>query len=576
MASKTPENGNDQGSAQINKKILELKKKLLLAEGQKKAYIGEWTQREKQNSDLVTELKKDIKELTGKLTYLNNANSRKSVENPQEVVRKIPYPPGAKTAEEAVQIVDLKFIDLTKQLDLLNDKYLKRKTFFDNLLEQYHEALANKNDNQDPAVEHVPSTIEEAESRKLICHLENSIHKKTTQWMEAEHIFKKYKSIKVSLMADSEKFEKSLLELEEAITDQQVDIARMQQIHNEAIQMRDATKIILMRQEHAAHVSTRSRERQAFDFRRQVEERKAELERLERKLFSTGKALIHQGSMESTNDQQTGKKVGKQDSNAQAQEMTSEMEMEFKTLMETTGATTTVEVLEALHSTKGINISPKLPENKTSKFSDVKENEINQEQVEQFKNTISEEQQREEQCMKSYAHTNYVISSIKSTLLDLVLKLQEVDEAIDPVQAGGNIDFQLEDLISGNIANDLLLRILEDKLRKGLISSGQVEKETCLDEDDLAIKSPCPTPRTTSALDERERLPPQAFPTCYSNLMAGRTTTGQISSASPGQANQPAPTDDEGDVPSRGFLKRQAQYIVDSKSRRKGFRVARR
>lgn len=52
--------------------------------------------------------------------------------------------------------------------------------------------------------------------------------------------------------------------------------------------MRDATKIILMRQEHAAHVSTRSRERQAFDFRRQVEERKAELERLERKLFSTG------------------------------------------------------------------------------------------------------------------------------------------------------------------------------------------------------------------------------------------------------------------------------------------------
>lgn len=213
--------------------------------------------------------------MTGKVTYLNNVNSRKNAENPQEVIRKIPYPPGAKTAKEAVQIIDLKvkdnlfpilqqrlltktvlqFIDLTKQLDLLNDKYLKRKTYFDNLLEQYHESLANKNDNQDPAVEHVPSTIEEAESRKLICHLENSIHKsvierslqiqisvllkgffflsrlkikETVQWMETEHIYKKYKSIKVSLMADSEKFEKSLLELEEAMTDQQVDIARMQ------------------------------------------------------------------------------------------------------------------------------------------------------------------------------------------------------------------------------------------------------------------------------------------------------------------------------------------------------------
>lgn len=61
--------------------------------------------------------------------------------------------------------------------------------------------------------------------------------------------------------------------------------------------------------------------------------------------------------------------------------------------------------------------------------------------------------------MKAYAHTNSVISSIKATLLDLVLKLQEVDEAIDPVQIGGNIDFQLEDLISGNISNELLLRV---------------------------------------------------------------------------------------------------------------------
>lgn len=53
--------------------------------------------------------------------------------------------------------------------------------------------------------------------------------------------------------------------------------------------MRDATKILLLRQEHAANASSKSRDRQAFDFRRQVEDRKLELERLERKLFSTGK-----------------------------------------------------------------------------------------------------------------------------------------------------------------------------------------------------------------------------------------------------------------------------------------------
>lgn len=51
--------------------------------------------------------------------------------------------------------------------------------------------------------------------------------------------------------------------------------------------MRDATKIALLRQEHNAHSSAKYRERQAFDFRRQVAERKTELERLERKLFTT-------------------------------------------------------------------------------------------------------------------------------------------------------------------------------------------------------------------------------------------------------------------------------------------------
>lgn len=100
--------------------------------------------------------------------------------------------------------------------------------------------------------------------------------------------------------------------------------------------------------------------------------------------------------MESMTDQQTGKKVGKQDSNAQTQETTSEMEMEFKTLMETTGATTPAEVLERFmaqtESTSRLNYLRTVTEGEkkhlevqremlisqleTSKFSDVKENEM--------------------------------------------------------------------------------------------------------------------------------------------------------------------------------------------------------
>lgn len=121
----------------------------------------------------------------------------------------------------------MQVIDLTKQLDLLNEKYTKRKAYFDQIYAQYQDLLAEKNETPE-AVEPAPSTVEEDENRKLICHLENEIHRTNVQWMEAEHIRKKYRSIRATLMADSEKFEKSLLELEKSITEQQTDIKRMQ------------------------------------------------------------------------------------------------------------------------------------------------------------------------------------------------------------------------------------------------------------------------------------------------------------------------------------------------------------
>lgn len=52
--------------------------------------------------------------------------------------------------------------------------------------------------------------------------------------------------------------------------------------------MRDATKMKLNHQEHVAVFTGRSRDRQVQEYRRQVEDRKMNLERLERKLFSAG------------------------------------------------------------------------------------------------------------------------------------------------------------------------------------------------------------------------------------------------------------------------------------------------
>lgn len=79
-----------------------------------------------------------------------------------------------------------------------------------------------------------PTSVEEEANRKQICHLENEILRTNAQWMEAEHIRKKYFSIKASLCGDAEKFEKSLREMEVAMAKQQTDVERIQ-VHSVSV-----------------------------------------------------------------------------------------------------------------------------------------------------------------------------------------------------------------------------------------------------------------------------------------------------------------------------------------------------
>lgn len=175
-------------------------------------------------------MKKEIKELTTLLTDLQTPGFKKTTKT--NFIRKTAFPPGAKTPDEAINILDLKSIELKKQLDLLHDKYLKRQQVFNKLVEKYQILLAYKKQKDDVNSSNA-ETVEEDANRKLICHLENEIHRTSVQWMEAEHIRKKYRAIKASLMNDSEKFESSLLELEQALQDQQIEINKLQvfQLH---------------------------------------------------------------------------------------------------------------------------------------------------------------------------------------------------------------------------------------------------------------------------------------------------------------------------------------------------------
>lgn len=348
----TKQNSVDQTQATIVKTIGEFKKKILLAEGQKKAYREDWEEERKINAEMISELKKFIKDLNSKLRFLNKPSVRNNQPMvapppgaaPTEVVHKVDLPPGASSVEDAVRLLDLKVIDLTKLIDLNHERYLRKQKFFNKLVDEYKTLFASKNQTKRSELSApVPETIVEDNNTKLICHLENEIHRTSVQWMEAEHIRKKYRSIKESLMGDAENFESSLEEMEQALLVQHTELEHLRSIYEEAIEMRDTTKLVLQKQEQQANVNNKIREKQAIEFRRQVDERKAELERLERKIFSSGKTLIHQDSVGSgSGDLQTGKT--ELDSEPSGMEGNS-VEKTFKRIMLATGATETGEVL---------------------------------------------------------------------------------------------------------------------------------------------------------------------------------------------------------------------------------------
>lgn len=240
----------------------------------------------------------------------------------------------------------------------------------------------------------------------------------------------------------------------------------------------------------------------------------------------------------------------------------------------------------------------------------------NQEELERVKKDIEEQKKRKKDLETEAQRTNIVLQSIKDALVEMLLKLQEVDEMTAEIQARRRaarpLTVPLPDLVSGNISTEQIVKMLEEKVKVGMIASGQmgdgIDSGLSEDEEDAAIQPVEPPtkseePVQPSEMTERAPSPsitsfaieekPPAYPQVYSSLITGRSTG--LVSASPGagggKMNRPklcsifltfrfiyfrpvgAGSEEEADVPSRSFLKRQANLILDAKSRRK-FRQA--
>ncbi|XP_068082941.1 golgin subfamily A member 6-like protein 26 [Anabrus simplex] len=383
--------------------------KFFLSEGQRKAHYEECDAEKKKNTERMHQLKKEIKDLqskVGKPDKSAEAVLRASNKSLKEINILI-----NKRSDEVAVILGDKIVDKKKKLDLLRHQSRKLQEKMKRFADEYQElqvkitaAQGKKN--------------AEALANQRICSLENQIHRVEMNMMEAEHVKKKYRSIRSDLLDDSVEFESSLEKIEQMIQNQEKEIIHLEEINKEALDLRDMTKGTLMKQEVMALNAGKARDRQLIEFRARVEERKQELERLERLIFPSARGIIHQDSASSS---EITASQAEETATAKATEF---LESAFAKLKEATGESETDEVLQRFLSQKETmsrltylkNITEKekrelemrkdfmMAELESFKFAEVKDKEENMEEVEKIRHQIEEfirqKEQYEEQKRK--------------------------------------------------------------------------------------------------------------------------------------------------------------------------------
>ncbi|CAH0770371.1 unnamed protein product [Bemisia tabaci] len=449
-----------------------------------------------------------------------------------------------KKNEEAIERLDLKTIDLQKKLDLVRHHAKKRQQYMQKLADDYQEQLSAKINNT-ASKRMVPNA-------KLMSSLENSIHQTEMSRMEAEHLRKKYRNIKSNLINDSVTFESILLKLEESILKQEMEISHLQSINQDAIELRNSTKGGLARQEMNAIQAGKLRERQMKDLRFRVEERKLELEKLERRIFPTGRPTLQDVSEQ-----------GQDKDKDQIQNQTSEwLETAFDKLKEATGARECEEVLQRFLTQRETKTQLMYLKDQTEreksdlehrrdmmdaeleayKFAEVKDKQQNEEEMENLKIKTENQVQRRIKLEEELKSKTEQIVEIMKRLFGFCIKLAEFGQKIMlPKECPPSED------------SEWLLNTLLEKAEAAIFRSKRepivIEEQ---DSEDRAVEYTVMTPEDTMWTLGR---PKQAEP----------QSTQAVKKPGEGEEDQ--------EVPTRAFLKRQAQVIIEAKNRRKGYRI---
>lgn len=533
---------SDEASQQ---NIDDLRKKLNLLEGDRKAYIETATYTVKQNGQKIQQLRKEVQELNQKRADRRAADEEvvaKGLEDHPVERNALRNKPGS----EAIRHMDEKCCDLKNKLNKMKYITSKKKRQLSELKTQQEQMEKDHKD----AVETAKGESEDAQKMR---NLENRLDKANLKCREAEHIQNTYIQIKAKLEQEHSTFNTTLDEMEEAIKQEKAELKELEAMNQDAQLARDAAKEEYERQEKEIYADRQQREKELQAMRKQAEETRIQNEKNERRIAGRA-ASVQQEEMQS--DQRQA--IAEED---EQQKITKYEEM-FKKIKEATGVSDTQEVVtrfeyqedttEQLEDLKAQNEKQisRLREDKEKKQQEFEEMKYTgeakmssgQRLLEEFETHLTEEQLRQDATQDKLDKNSRILTDIKTGMDHLAKKLKQVKAPQSQVQKA-NISPASDEHVLDQMSQceEKLMKLMEelDASGKGM---DDIIKEMEEEEFHNTAESRLPTYNT--------RVPLQ---TSHRDIYEVDSDSG----------------DDEA-ILTRAVLKRQSQMVVDSKNKRRG------
>ncbi|XP_071495771.1 outer dynein arm-docking complex subunit 3-like [Diadema antillarum] len=531
--------GKTNSNTPITEQISELQRKISLLDGDRKAYYesSQWTI--KQNLEAIRKLRGDNKTLHKRLAASKAGDDRvldiafKKREVERASLR-------GKSGKEAIVIMDQKLCEAKKRLNAETAQTQRREKNLNELEVQLDQMHKDASDAE-------ATTAGTSQDATTLRSLENRLDKANLKLHEAEHINRTYLQIKEQMIRDSLTFGNDLDGEENEIARLKEELTEMKAMDRDAQIARDVAKAELGKHEETVYRERREREEALAVLKKQAEEKKAHAERVERRLQRA--SIQHDELTPEQKQLITGeeeeKKIGT-------------FEEAFQAMKEATGVSDLAEVVnrfENQNSTYQHLIELKdanekqvvrLKEEKARLQKDFEEMKYSgeaklssgQRMLEEFESHLKKEEERQEECSSKLDKCSKILVQVKAGVAHLADKLQHIKANkghVPQAQLSVEADEYVLDLLA--TCEEKLLKLMEELDGHDINDTlRQMEEE----EFHAGIEGSLPSHNT------RIKLPTTQRDTVYDDEDSG---------------------DDE-DIVTRNTLKKQAQMLVDSKTKK--------